>query len=339
MERSTHGKPTSINANPTTSPAGTHSPALAWTLSDGKAGNVRQAEALAMATGIVPERAWTLQPGALARWLAPRCWPGSTGAFGTGFAMALRHPPALAIGCGRQAALATRLLGRRGAKTVQILDPRIASRHWDVVVVPEHDSLRGDNVVTLLGSLHPVDDLWLAQARADFAPLGQLPGPRTAVLIGGPGAQVRFDEVALDALLERLDAVLARDGGSVLLTASRRTPRAMRETLRRRYAGAIGVMWLDDADGANPYPGLLAWADRIVCTPDSVNMVSEACATTVPVFVFDPVRASGRIATFLSSLNDRGRIRSMDAVLATFDSEPLRETARVAAQVRERLRL
>lgn len=333
MERSTRTRPT-----PTT-PAPTPSAAATWTLSDGKAGNVRQAGALAMAMGIAPARAWTLQPRTLARWLAPRRWPGSTGAFGTDFAAALRQPPALAIGCGRQAALATRLLGRHGAKTVQILDPRVTSRHWDVVVVPEHDSSRGDNVVTLLGSLHPIDDLWLARARADFAPLEQLPGPRTAVLIGGPGAQVPFDAVALYALLVRLDTVLARDGGSLLLTASRRTPRAMRDMLRQRYAGATGVMWLDDTDGANPYPGLLAWADRIVCTPDSVNMVSEACATTAPVFVFDPARAKGRIAAFLSSLNERGRIRAMDNVLAAFDSEPLRETARVAAEVRKRLHL
>ncbi len=315
------------------------SSAATWTLSDGAAGNVRQAEALAGALGLAPVQPWTLRPGTLARWLAPRRWPGASRSFGAGFSAALRQPPALAIGCGRQAALATRLLGGHGAKTVQILDPRIPPRHWDVVVVPEHDSLRGANVVTLLGSLHPVDDLWLARARADFAPLQRLPGPRTAVLIGGPGAQVRFDDVALDGLLARLDAVLARDGGSLLLTASRRTPRAMRDTLRRRYAGATGVMWLDDTDGANPYPGLLAWADRIVCTPDSVNMVSEACATTVPVFVFDPVRAGGRIAAFLSSLNEHGRIRAMDDALAAFDVEPLRETARVAAEVRERLHL
>src|SRR5690606_36242515 len=85
-----------------------------------------------------------------------------------------------------------------------------------------------------------------------------------------------------------------------------------------------------------PYPGLLAWADRIVCTPDSVNMVSEACATRAPVFVFDPQRTQGRPRRFLDALLARGRIRPVDDALARFDCEPLRETARIAAEVRER---
>ena len=100
-----------------------------------------------------------------------------------------------------------------------------------------------------------------------------------------------------------------------------------------------GVVWCGEAAGANPYEGLLAWADRIVCSPASVNMVSEACATEAPVFVFDPVRVSGRPRRFLDSLLAHGRIRAMDTQLAPFKVEPLRETARVAALVRERLSL
>ena len=81
---------------------------------------------------------------------------------------ALQSPPRLAIGCGRRAALVTRLLRERGSKVVQVLDPRIDPRYWDLVVAPEHDGLRGENVIMMLGSLHPVDDLWLAEGRRDF---------------------------------------------------------------------------------------------------------------------------------------------------------------------------
>jgi mitochondrial fission protein ELM1 len=309
----------------------------AWLLSDGHAGNVRQARALANALGIAAPREWTLQPRAPWRWLAPRWLPGAASAFGAEFARALSAPPVLAIGCGRQAALATRLARARGAKAVQILDPRIDPARGDLVIAPRHDRLRGGNVIPLLGSLHPVDDLWLARARADFAVIAQLPQPRTAMLLGGPSRHVRFDQAALDALAAHVDAALAREGGSVLLTASRRTPAAMRAALRRRYAAAPGLLWLGDEDGANPYAALLAWADRIVCSPDSVNMVSEACATTVPVFVSEPGRAAGRMREFLDTLLARGRIRALDSTLAPFAVEPLRETARVAEEVRARL--
>lgn len=273
------------------------------------------------------------------RWCAPRRIPGSRQAFGAEFASHLASPPELAVGCGRQAALATRLLRERGARAVQILDPRLDPRHWDLVVVPEHDALRGDNVITLLGSLHPVDDAWLAQARARFAALEMLPRPRTAVLLGGSSAHVRFDRMAFEVLAARLEAALVADGGSVLVTASRRTPRGLCEALRHRYVETPGLTWLGPEDGDNPYAGLLGWADRIVCSPDSVNMISEACATRAPVFVFDPGRVRGRPRGFLDALLARGRIRAMDARLQPFESEPLRETTRVAAEIRARLAL
>src|SRR5688572_13742630 len=94
-----------------------------WTLSDGHAGNVRQARALASAMGFAGARDVLLAPRAPWRWVAPRTWPASEHAFGAEFAVALARPPRIAIGCGRQAALATRLLRVRGARVVQILDP------------------------------------------------------------------------------------------------------------------------------------------------------------------------------------------------------------------------
>lgn len=316
-------------------------------ISDGRAGNARQAEALAAA--LLPDEDTAgdaagnaredvlLQPRAPWRWAAPRLLPGAEQAFGEHFQTLLQAPPRIAIGCGRQAALATRLLRRRGARSVQILDPRMSPGHWDVVIVPEHDPLRGRNVVPMLGSLHPVDSDWLARARDRFAALADLPRPRTVVLLGGTSPHARFDRMGFEVMASMLEATLAREGGSLLLTTSRRTPDELRQVLAHRYDGTPGVVWRGPEDGENPYPGLLAWADRIVCSPDSVNMISEACATEVPVFVFDPGRVRGRPRQFLDTLLARGRIRPMDTGLAEFDVSPLRETARVAAIVRERL--
>ena len=332
MERAT-----SEHAHPAaTAHAGT------WTLSDGHAGNVRQSASLAAAVDIRPAHAWTVAPRPPWRWWSPRRLPGSALAFDAAFRRALASPPALAIGCGRQAGLATRLLRAQGARVVQILDPRIDPRHWDLVVAPEHDGLRGDNVVSLLGSLNPVDDAWLAQAREDFSVLAQLPQPRTTLLLGGPSRQVGMDDAGLAAQLAQLQSVLLREEGSLLLTTSRRTPPSWCALVRERFAKIPGVRWFaagHAGDDDNPYPGLLAWADRIVCTPDSVNMLSEACATRAPVFVIEPAGTRGRLRRFHDSLLARGRVRPLDDALEAFDVGPLRETARVAAAVRERLGL
>jgi mitochondrial fission protein ELM1 len=316
-----------------------------WTLSDGRAGNTRQAQALAAAMGFAEVRDVILSPRAPWRWVAPRAWPGSAHAFGGHFERLLEHPPRLAIGCGRQAALATRRLRELGTRVVQILDPRVPTAAWDVVVAPEHDGLQGDNVVRLIGSLHPVDDLWLAQARSDFSILSPLAQPRTALLLGGPSEHIEgYDEHALARDLRALQTRLREEGGSLLATTSRRTPAAWSQALRTECAEIPGLRWFaptlaggDDSD--NPYPGLLAWADRIVCTADSVNMLSEACATRVPVFVLGSDRVRGRLQQFHSALQERGRIRAFEGTLAPFAVEPLRETARVATEVRERLML
>jgi len=310
-----------------------------WTFTDGHAGNRRQAGALACALDLGPIRDWTLATRRPWRWLAPRRLPGSEHAFGPDLQHRLAEAPLLAIGCGRQGALAARLFRERGARAVQILDPRIDPGHWDLVIAPEHDQLAGPNVLTMQGSLNPVDAPWLQAARANFAHLGDLPQPRTAVLLGGSSAHVRFDRSAFEVLASKLERVLARDGGSVLVTTSRRTPGDVLQALQHRYMETAGVVWCGPRDGDNPYPGMLAWADRIVVSPDSVNMVSEACATSAPVFVFDPMRVHGRPRLFLDALLSSGRIRPMDTMLAPFESQPLRETARVAALVRERLEL
>ena len=303
---------------------------------DGAAGNRRQALALADALRLSAHEV-TLRPNPFARLFAPREFPGAARSLGPAFAAVLADPPPLAIGCGRQAALATSLLCGDATRVVQILDPRLPTRHWDLVVAPEHDGLQADNVITLTGSLNPVDDAWLADARARFPKLGALPSPRTAVLVGGPTRAVRIDRGGLEVLLAKLEYWLALEGGSVLLCGSPRTPPVLRQVLRERAAEMPGVAWLDARDGENFYPGALAWADRIVVTPDSTNMISEACATTVPVFVAEPGRATGRQARLVAELEARGRARAMQREPVSYAVEPLRETARVADRVRTRL--
>lgn len=313
-------------------------PPTCWTLHDGAAGHRRQA--LALAQALAPDtREFELRTAMPWSWLAPRRLPGAEKAFGAGFLAALQAPPALAIGAGRRAALATRLLRERGARVVQVLHPRMPTAHWDLVVAPEHDGRSGANVITLCGSLNPVDEPWLAQGRHDFPALGELPGPRTVVLMGGPTPAVRFDRGAFEVMAAKLEHWLAMDGGSLVVIGSRRTPAKLAALARTYWADVPGLRWFDAGDGENPYAGAVAWADRIVVSPDSVNMVSEACATACPVYVPEPQRASGRVRRYLDTMLARGRIQPLGKLPDDHPAEPLRETARIAALVRDRLSL
>ena len=80
----------------------------------------------------------------------------------------------------------------------------------------------------------------------------------------------------------------------------------VRAPARRQCSAAGGdrcpnyfYRWRPD-DTANPYFGMLAWADRLVVTGDSIAMLSEACATGKPVQMFDlgGMRGTSRAVDF-----------------------------------------
>ena len=312
---------------------------VVWAISDGAAGNERQALALAHAMG-VEARVLRVSLRAPWRWFAPRLAAGAQRAF----APALQAPwPDIAIGCGRHAALATRQLREWSGMrtfTVQILDPRIDAAAFDVVIAPRHDGVVAPNALAMLGALNPVDDAWLAAAKADFSTLQQLPGPRTALLVGGPRRGLAQDARWLDSFLDDLRALLDRDGGSLMVSLSRRTPPHWRERLHGAFRNGCVHFWGSAADGPNPYAGYLAWAGRIVVTPDSVNMLSEACATGVPVLTSLPRGTGGKLAAFHAALRAEGRVHALrDAAISTLPQPPpLRETGAIAGQVWQRYR-
>jgi mitochondrial fission protein ELM1 len=308
-----------------------------WVISDGAAGNERQALALAGAMRL-PAQVVRLQPRAPWRWFAPRL----TYAARLGFPAALRrelHPPwpIMAIGCGRQAALLTRRLRQwsQGTTfTLQILDPRISAEHFDLVVAPRHDELHAANVIQTLGALNPIDDAWLARAALQFPALAQLPQPRTVLLAGGPRRGLALDQAWLEALIVQIERWRKRDGGSLLIATSRRTPAAWRNRLRGAFRNGCTCFWGGAEDGANPYASYLALADRIVVTPDSVNMLSEACAVGVPVVTSLPPDAPAKLAAFHAELRGQGWLHGVDVDFSTLrQAPPLREIAAVASKV------
>ncbi|MBL8296971.1 MAG: mitochondrial fission ELM1 family protein [Rhodanobacteraceae bacterium] len=313
-----------------------------WVITDGAAGNERQALALAgRLAGAV--RVWQLEPCAPWSWLAPSLLLGARLALPAPQRMQFSAPwPAIAIGCGRSAALFTRALRRwSGGRTftLQILNPRIAPSAYDLVVAPQHDRLAGSNVISTLGSLNPVDDNWLADGAAAFPDLAALPMPRRAVLIGANHRDVAIDTQYCVALVEALARQYERHGGSFLVTTSRRTPALLAEYLRSAFARFPGVFWSGVQDGPNPYAGFLAHAQSIFVTPDSVNMLSEACAVGVPVYSWWAQPARGKLARFHAALVQSGQLRLLGQQAPEHKPPPLRETAAVAVEVARRWRV
>ena len=310
-----------------------------WVVTDRATGNQRQALALAEYLQL-PLRHLVLQPRAPWSWLAPRLTLGGRLALPARQHRLFAPPwPAVAIGCGRAAALFTRLLRRLSdgrCYTVQILDPRIDPAHWDTVIAPRHDQLDGPNVLRPLGSLNPVDDEWLADGRDACPSFAELPRPRVGVLLGGPRRGIALDADYARRLAAQLLDRQRHQGGSLLLLGSRRTSPTLIEVFRKTLHDVPGLVWAGPDDGRNPYPGVLGWADRLVVTPDSVNMLSEACAVGCPVDTFVTTPLPEKIACFHQALRAAGRLHDLGSQ-APAPTTPLRETASIAAELRTRI--
>ena len=331
-----------------------------WAISDGRTGNRRQVQALLRALRC-EAREFCVELAGPWRWLAPHLrWPWAQ-ALPREIRAALHAPPELVVGCGRASASITAMLRAHvpGCRAIQILDPRIAPKHFDWVIAPAHDGLTAPNCIETLGAMTAVDETWLTDAAHGFPDLAAAPSPRLAVLIGGAHRDWTFDVAALERLLEAAAQWQLATAGSVWLTSSRRTPVQFEARLtafadapgRKVYLApgqiparsALSVGTATAADLRNPYPGFLALSDALLVTADSVNLASEACATGRPVFVFESARTSGKLARFHAALAARGHARDgarlLDPELPGSWPPPLREAAAVAAMLSGRITL
>ncbi|MFI5012283.1 MAG: mitochondrial fission ELM1 family protein [Hyphomicrobiales bacterium] len=310
----------------------------AWVLTDGKAGDTAICFGVVEALGLEP-KLHKVAPRAPWSWATPfgpidpqeaPSRPGSP----------IAPPyPDLIVASGRRAVPYLRCIraetwGR--TFTAFMKDPYTGSRTADIIWVPEHDTLAGPNVIKTPLTPHRVTRARLAAARGvPPGVLARLAPPRAAVLIGGNSVNHRFTAADIAALSERLDR-LARSGVSLMGTLSRRTPPALRDAIAVVIARHGGYLW--DGEGENPFIALLALADTLVATADSVGMVGEAAATGRPVLVFEPSGGHRKITRYLDDLRRRGIVHNFTGHLAGMPYEPLDSTFAVASRIAEAFR-
>jgi mitochondrial fission protein ELM1 len=264
----------------------------------------------------------------------PKDRPGQAGSL-------LQAPlPDIAIASSRIAVPYIRALKRAGGSKLFaafLQDPRYARSEFDLIWTPEHDRLTGPNVLATLTSPHPFSATRLAACRETPDPrVAALPAPRAAVVLGGPSGAHDYQLADLQRLTEAVAAIAAQ-GYSVMATPSRRTPPALIEAVRRGLAAVdASRVFLWDGAGDNPYGQMLAHADAIFVTGDSVNMVGEAVSTGAPVYVFTPSGGGKRIDAFIAGLERKGAVRRFAGRIEKFAYEPIDSSAEIAQAIAER---
>jgi mitochondrial fission protein ELM1 len=307
---------------------------VVWVLHDGKAGMASQALGLAEATGfpfIEKPLAIRFPWSCLPPWLWPLPFRATRH---TG--LPLTPPwPDLVIACGRNGAMPALAIKRAsGGRTmaVQIQYPGVGRCEFDLFVVPEHDHLRGPQVLVTLGAVHRVTQTRLADERRRFPALAAMPRPILSVLIGGTNKAYRLTRRRLGEIADAISAALRTDGGSALVTTSRRTGAAGLALLRDRLKGYPAAIW--DGSGENPYFAYLALADAFLVTADSISMISEAAATGKPVHILDLDGGNSKFARFHAAMQAAGITRPFAGRIGAWSYPVPDDTARAGAALR-----
>ena len=197
-----------------------------WIISDGKAGHEAQARGVAKALGLAVEFK-RVAPAAPWSVLSPWGPVARSERFG-GPSSPFRPPwPDFAFAIGRLTIPYIRRLKQMAGLatyTVILLDPKVSARTADLFWVPEHDRLRGPNVITTLTAPHTFTARRLAELRSQVpAEIAALPSPRVAVLLGGPNGDYRYTPPRVAHLASALQSLGAL-GAGLMITPSRRTP-------------------------------------------------------------------------------------------------------------------
>jgi uncharacterized protein len=196
----------------------------------------------------------------------------------------LRPPwPDLVIGVGRRSVPVARWIRKRSggkARLVQIGNPRSDPALFDLVITsPQYPVPSRPNVLNLPMAMSrfraPPE---LTADETDW--FGALPRPHLLLTIGGSTAYLELAPEVIEDSARRLAKRGGEAGGTLIIVGSPRTQPELIAAARRAIAGGPHVM----VEGDMPrFAALLADADELHVTADSISMLSEAILTGRPV--------------------------------------------------------
>lgn len=312
-----------------------------WVLTDDKPGNRTQS------IGVAQKLPWpyeekNLRLNALAA-LPNRLLGGTRAVISTPVTAPF---PDIAIAAGRRLVPALRYIKKKNPRCfiAYIMHPQASLSGFDLVAIPAHDDPpERPNVLATLGAPHAVTPEKLAAARKKWGfTLQHLPAPRIALLVGGNSASARYTAEDFHELGVQASRLAEAEGGSLLVSTSRRTGGTAADFLRLSLAADHEFhAWNETSE--NPYYGFLALADAVIVSGDSMSMCAEACSLGKPVYVFIP--RYGKLSVKLRRFHDTLFTRNLARPLLSgvrLDWRPeaaLDEASRIAAEIEKRYAL
>lgn len=175
------------------------------------------------------------------------------------------------------------------AKLIHIGRPWAALEKFDLIVTtPQYRLPAAANVLVIDTVLHRITTQRLADAEKYWVnELAKYAKPYLAVLVGGSSGAYVFNEIAAHNLAVEIDKLASHLQATVLISTSARTPELSANMLEQSILSPKYFFRWNAGQNENPYLAFLAVADALVVTGESVSMLTEACITGKPVYIYD----------------------------------------------------
>ena len=243
----------------------------------------------------------------------------------------------LVISCGRKSVIPSAIIKKKNTNifTIHIQDPKVNYKNFDVIIAPEHDDLKGENVISSKGSIHYITQSEIEKAKNYLVNKFQNENI-VSLILGGPTKYYSFSNEELTQVFRKIKSNFISQGHKVLVIPSMRTPKRIIDLAMKEFVKEGFVVNTVDKQA---YLSALALATNIVVTCDSTSMISEATASGKPIFVahMEPKKNNYRFEKFFQLFREMGITKELGEKVDNWTYNRLNEADRIASLMRKKL--
>ena len=243
------------------------------------------------------------------------------------------------ISCGRKSVIPSIYLKRNINKkiiNIHIQDPKVALNHFNYVVVPEHDSIDGDNVIKTKGAIHYLTIEDIDKNRSYLENKVNSHKEILTLILGGPTKYYKYTEKNLENIFYKIKKNIENNNLQLIVLSSIRTPQNA-ISLAKNYFSPDSLI-IEEVD-KKAYLSSLSLSKFIVVTCDSSSMISEAALTGKPIYIaqIPAVKNDYRFKKFRDLFKELNIIRELNDKLENWNYEKLNETIRIAEEIKKKI--
>ena len=244
------------------------------------------------------------------------------------------------ISCGRKSVIPSIYLKKKFKNkiiSIHIQEPKVSLNNFDFVVAPEHDGLKGNNVLTSKGAIHYLTNDELDQNENYLKKRINSQKKIVTLILGGPTRYYDYNNKVIDGIFSKIEQNFLKNNYQVIIIPSMRTPQNLVERAENYFdKDQIIIPNVDK----KAYLSSLKISDHIVVTCDSTSMISEAAITGKPIYVaqMPAIKNNQRFKSFFNLFESLNIIKELNNSVESWTYTKLNETNKIAEQISEKIK-